>query len=76
MQNWSRKLKLVISINIIHSAPITIKRFNLADAIWNPKLFWHTLFSQFSFGSASDIIEFTLLAPFNFTFLLILQKPQ
>ena len=41
---------------------------------WNPKSFWHTLFSWFPFGSASEIIECTRFAPFTFEFLFRLTK--
>ena len=37
-------------------------------ANWNPKWFSHILFWWFSFGSTSEIIEFTLLALYNFAF--------
>jgi len=30
---------------------------------WNPKLFWHTLFLRFSFGSTSEDIKSMLFAP-------------
>jgi len=46
--------------------------------IWLPlsyanHLFWHTLFSRFSFGSTSEIIEFAL---FNFAFLFTTRKSR